>query len=729
MTSPLADSPSPFLRHGAEQPVNWLPWGEEAFRRAREGDRPVLLDIGAVWCHWCHVMDRESYEDSDTAALINELYVPVKVDRDERPDVDSRYQRAVQTLVGQGGWPLTGFLTPDGDVFHGGTYFPPEDAHGRPSFRRVLREVARVWSEERHRVEDAASAIRERLQVVLTGEAAAGELKEEMLDDAVASLSRVYDDRNGGFGGAPKFPNAGALGLLLDRWLESETVETGGELAGGRRRVHRMLDHTLRAMADGGMFDQLGGGFHRYSTDARWIIPHFEKMAYDNGPLLELYARAAVALDEPRYRDVAERIVAHYRDVAPELVEQGGFPASQDADIGFDDDGDHWTWTAPELRDVLNAAGLQDAVEPALSYWGLRDPGSAMHLSPSRHVLFRAASLEEVARSAGASPEEVRSLLDRAAEALKAARDQRPAPYLDRTLYSGWVGLVASGHLSAARHLGLDEAGHAALRALERVWAEAWHEGEGLVHRLGDPATGIHLTDQAHVAQALTDAFEWSQQPQWLERAETLVRLILDRFSHPSGGLQDVPRDHPQNGEAEAQAAAPRAAPGPLRQPRLEVTDSPEPSPNAVAAMTLSRLAALLHDDDLTSAARRVVAAYAGSAPRFAPNAGTWFRALRWVVRPATTVVVVERGGASAGAQASGALVPHGPLLRAALESYRPGSVVRRLEPDQVESVALPEPMRAMVTGEAPRAYVCTGPTCLPPVQDPRELRDLLRSA
>ncbi|HSH45305.1 MAG TPA: DUF255 domain-containing protein, partial [Longimicrobiales bacterium] len=317
-TSPLARSASPFLRHGAEQPVDWLPWGHEAFRRAREEDRPILLDIGAVWCHWCHVMDRESYEDPGTAALINELYVPVKVDRDESPAVDARYQAAVQALSGQGGWPLTAFLTPDGQVFHGGTYFPPEDAHGRPSFRRVLREISRVWRQDRGRVDQAAAAMREHLETALRAQAAPGELDPRLVDDAVRDLADGYDPRNGGFGRAPKFPNAGGIGLLLEQWALTGSAE-----------AREMARSSLLAMARGGIHDHLGGGFHRYATDARWLIPHFEKMAYDNGPLLAAYAQAA-ALDDgagsDELRQAARGIVAMYRDVAPDLLAAGGFP-------------------------------------------------------------------------------------------------------------------------------------------------------------------------------------------------------------------------------------------------------------------------------------------------------------------------------------------------------------------------------------------------------------------
>ena len=686
-SDPLADARSPFLRHGAEQPVDWLPWSADAFERARAEEKPILLDIGAVWCHWCHVMDRESYEDPDVAEVINELYIAVKVDRDERPDVDARYQRAVQSLSGQGGWPLTAFLTPDGEVFHGGTYFPPQDMQGRPSFRRVLEEVARVWDQEPDRVSQLTSAVTERMQAALTGEARAGDLGEGLISTAIDALSKAYDARNGGFGQAPKFPNAGGLELLLDEWLDA-----GTELARG------MVDATLSAMVSGGIYDQLGGGFHRYSTDARWIIPHFEKMAYDNGVLLGLLARAGAALDEPAFHGAAAGIVGYYRDVADELVEAGGFPASQDADIGFDDDGDYWTWTEAEVREAI---GDEAAAEAAVLRWGLRDSHSAMHLDPSRHVLFEAMSVDEVANAVGRPESDVAEALESARAALKAARDQRPQPYVDTTLFAGWVALVASGHLAAARFAGLQEAGEAAIRALDRVWDEGWTEGRGVSHRVGDDDGVEQLADQAYVAAAAVDAFEWTQDPVWLERARKLVDVILTRFGHPDGGLTDRPAD------ADAEVDV-------LGTPRLEITDSPEPSPTAVAALTLARFGALDHDSARVQAAESLLGAYAGSAPRFAVNAATYFRAVRWVVRPVTTVAVVEPDD--------------GGLTDAALARYRPGTVVRRYAPDEVDPDQLPEAVAAMLTGEAPRAYVCVGTRCAPPVSEPDALRELLAS-
>ncbi|MBW3553694.1 MAG: thioredoxin domain-containing protein [Gemmatimonadetes bacterium] len=692
--SGLSASKSPFLRHGAEQPVAWLPWGDAAFERARAEGRPVLLDIGAVWCHWCHVMDRESYEDPETAALINELYVPVKVDRDERPDVDARYQRAVQAISGQGGWPLTAFLTPAGEVFHGGTYFPPEDAHGRPSFRRVLREVARVWTEERERAERAAGAVGERLAETLTAEAAPGDLDPSLLDHAVEALAEAFDFRHGGFGRAPKFPNPGGLELMLETWRESEETDW----------ARRVVEESLLAMARGGLRDHLGGGFHRYATDARWLIPHFEKMAADNGPLLALCARAAVALESAELADAAAGVVAYYRDVATDLVDAGGFPASQDADIGFDDDGDHWTWTEAEVRAALD----DDTAEAAILYWGLRDTASAMHLDPRRHVLYRALSVEDVARRMERDPDAVRAALERARETLKRVRDERPRPYVDETLYAGWVGLVASGHVAAARHIELRDAGRAARAAMERVWSEGWEEGRGLVHRLGDPASGVFLGDQAYCAEACLDLHEYTGDERWLDRAGRIAAVMRERFPHESGALRDLPAD--------ADTSVPV-----LGQPRLDITDSPEPAANAVAALVLARLGALLEDDGARRASRDILRAFAGSAPRFAPNAATYFRALRWAVRPVTTVVVIEAGPDRADAPAPGS------LRAAALATYRPTTVVRCFQPGAVDADRLPEAVREMLSGEAPRAYVCAGRTCAAPVSRPAELIALLR--
>ena len=719
-TPSLADSRSPFLRHGAEQPVNWLPWGPEAFARARRENRPILLDIGAVWCHWCHVMDHESYEDPETAALINELFVPIKVDRDERPDVDARYQRAVQAVSGQGGWPLTAFLTPEGEVFYGGTYFPPEDRYGRPSFRRVLETVARVWREEPERAAEQARLIRQHVSAYQQAEVEEGDVTRGIVDGAVAAFMQGFDGRHGGFGGAPKFPNAGAIELFLDRYLD-----------GGRALERRIVTSTLTAMACGGIHDHLGGAFHRYSTDAEWLVPHFEKMAADNGALLEAYARAYAVFRDPLYRAAAEGIVAYYREVAPALREAGGFPASQDADVGPHDDGDYWTWTREEIREAL-AAGRRggepggggaaggtgggvggDGVESdvdllervAVLRFGLDRADATMPTDRTRHVLYLARDPAEIASEVGVDEAEAERLAAEVARRLRAARDARPRPFVDETLYAGWASLVASGHLAAARYLGDDEAGRAALRALDRIWDEGFDVEDGVTHRVGDAEAGAYLEDQAYFAAALVDAYEWSQRPEYLERARRVVDVMLRRFlESESGALSDRPLDE--------------AGEGLLAEPHLPIVDAPAPSGNGVAAITLLRLAAITGDEVYDRRAREILAAFAGSATQIPTALATYVRAVDWATSPVTTVVVVgAEGDAAADA-----------LFRTALGTYRPRTVLRRFAPDAVPAETLPPALAAMVSAEAPRAYVCAGQTCAAPVSEPDALADLLRN-
>src|SRR5687767_2083031 len=407
MTDTLAGSKSPFLQHGSHQPVRWMPWGTSAFERALREDKPILLDIGAVWCHWCHVMDRESYEDDATAALINELFVPVKVDRDERPDVDARYQRAVQSMVGQGGWPLTAFLTPEGDTFYGGTYFPPDDRYGRPSFQRVLREVSRIWKSDRARALEAVRGINERLASFAEAETQPGQLDPAQIDATVEEFAQAFDFRYGGFGRAPKFPNAGGLQLLLDHDLDT-----------GVGWSRRMVLETAQAMSRGGIYDQLGGGFHRYSVDARWLIPHFEKMSYDNSELLKAYLDAHAMFGTEEYAEVARGIVHWVREVAsgPET----GYAASQDADVGLDDDGDYFTWTRDEAAAVLSG----DELDVAAAYYDIGTAGE-MHHNPGKNVLFVASTPGDIARLRGRGEAEVTALLESARARLLEARARR----------------------------------------------------------------------------------------------------------------------------------------------------------------------------------------------------------------------------------------------------------------------------------------------------------------
>lgn len=686
----LAGEKSPFLQHGAQQPVEWLPWGAEAFARARDTDRPILLDIGAVWCHWCHVMDRESYEDEATAALINELYVPVKVDRDERPDVDARYQRAVQLLTGQGGWPLTAMLTPEGEVFYGGTYFPPVAAHGRPSFDNVLREVARVWRDERPRALEAASKIGERLQAASGVEARAGDPQESLIGDTLEELAQSFDFRYGGFGQAPKFPNAGALDLLLDEYLDA-----------GTPWARRIVEETLDAMIDGGFHDQIGGGFHRYSVDARWLIPHFEKMAYDNGVLLATCARAYAALGLPQYRAAAAGVVDHYHDIARDLLREGGFPASQDADYSPDDDGDYWTWTREEVADALDD---EELTRTALLYYGFADPAGAMHLDRSRHVLFRALPVESLAERTGVTIAEAEDRVKQIAGRLKQMRDRRPAPYVDITRYSGWTALVASGFLAAERFAGIEGGAATAIRALERIMREGFTPEAGVLHRVGDPGSAVHVDDQAHVLLALVDAFEHTQDRTWLDHATAVAGVLRRRFRDPqTGALRDRPLD--ESGDVAT-----------LDRAYYPIADAPSPSGNGAAALGLLRLHAYTSEPQVREDAQSILSAFAGSAAQLGSSAATWMKALAWDLKPVTTIVVVEEAA--------------GPMWQSALRSFHPRAVVLRLDPQPTgagetpPTGTLPPELAAMVTGEAPRGYVCSGRTCAAPAADAIELTE-----
>lgn len=346
----LKDSASPYLRSASHQPIDWHEWGDAAFARAKAEDKPILLDIGAVWCHWCHVIDRESYENAEIAKIINEHFVPVKVDRDERPDVDSRYQSAISAISGQGGWPLTGFLLSDGKPFFGGTYFPPEDQMGRPGFRRLLLAVADSYRNKRAELERAANSLSEAVAQAEMFTGARADFDLGVVDAQIKSITQLFDIKNGGFGRAPKFPHSSAIDLLLERY--QQTVGRSAAAREGEKHLLAMAETTLEKMARGGVYDQLAGGFHRYSVDERWLVPHFEKMSYDNSELLKNYLHGWQATQNPFLREITESIIDWVNEVLSDQ-ENGGFYASQDADYSLDDDGDYFTWTLEEGKSVV----------------------------------------------------------------------------------------------------------------------------------------------------------------------------------------------------------------------------------------------------------------------------------------------------------------------------------------------------------------------------------------
>ncbi|MGQ0703449.1 MAG: thioredoxin domain-containing protein [Gemmatimonadales bacterium] len=682
-TNRLLESGSAYLRSAAHQPVHWYPWGPEAFAEAAALGRPILLDIGAVWCHWCHVMDHESYEDPSLAAFLNEHFVCVKVDRDERPDLDARYQRAVQAAARQGGWPLTGFLTPDAELFFGGTYFPPESAQGRPSFRQVLERVLQAWRSEPERVRAQAGSLRE-LLVVHLDESAPGEATALTLRDATHRILAMVDRAHGGFGGAPKFPHPGGIQFLLHRWCENPESTT-----------RAVIFETLDGMARGGFRDLVGGGFHRYSVDERWIIPHFEKLSSDNAELLRAYLEAAAAFDREPWREVARETVRWIREVLADP--EGGFAASQDADVGPGDDGDYFTWTRDELAAVLAPADL----ELAVAWLGIGTLGRMAH-APERNVLFRAAPAETLAERFGYPPHEVAQRLAGIMGALRAARRARPAPFVDRTRYTNWNALVAGALLRAGPALSDPWCREAALAALVRVRTEQ-PESDRVRHAPGAPVG--FLDDAVQCAAAALDAFETTGEEHWLEWALRLMeRLWQDHWHQSGGGFFDTPQ-----GAAGEGLLAARVKP---------IQDSPNASPNGAAGVVLARLFEHTRDERWRERHRRQVAAFAAAASELALFASAHLLATDWLVHPATHLLITGPADHPV-AQA---------LHERALAALVPRKVVVRLSPG-VDVARLAPPLAALAPATATvRAIACMGDRCLAPVSTPAEWTAVLRS-
>ena len=659
----LASEPSAYLKSAAHQPVHWSPWGDAAFARAQQEKKPILLDIGAVWCHWCHVMDGESYEDAAVAELLNRDFVCIKVDRDERPDVDARYQRAVQALSGQGGWPLTAFLTPEGEVFFGGTYFPPDNnAYGRPGFRRVLMEIARAFREEQERVTTNARAIREHVVQTLD-EAKPGVVNADLVSGAADQMAKLFDVRYGGFGSAPKFPHPAASEFLLARWHDSR---------GGLAWQREIVERTLTGMARGGVRDHLGGGFHRYSVDERWIVPHFEKMSYDNSELLRAYLSAYQAFGTPLFKEVATGIVDWVRDVMADK-DQGAFATSQDADLTFGDDGDYWTWTVDEAKSDLTAREYT----VASSVFDIQDTGE-MHHNPKKNVLWW--------KQDPASDDDW-PVLRTAMKKLKAARDRRQAPFVDRTAYVNWNAMMSGAFLQAGAVLDRPECNALALKVLARIWSEAWDVGSGMCHVLGGgrrEPRGM-LDDNVQAAAAFLDAYEATGETSWLDRATQVMTYCGKAHADDTPGYFDIAGT---NGTA---YLATRAKP---------VQDAPTPSPNGVAALVLARLSALTDKSEWRERLDRHLAGFAGSARELSLYGSTLLRAVDWAVHPITRIEVTGPSGEG----------PACAMHLLALQTYRPRKVVVRKIADR------------------PAATVCVGTTCSLPVSTPEQLAGLLEA-
>jgi uncharacterized protein YyaL (SSP411 family) len=697
----LEQAASSYLRSARHQPVKWHPWGDEAFARAQAENKPVLLDIGAVWCHWCHVMDRESYEDPEVAAIINENFVAVKVDRDERPDVDARYQAAVSAISGQGGWPLTGFLTSDGRPFFGGTYFPREDRHGRPGFGRVLLTMAQVWRERRQEALESATNVMAAIEQNESFSGRGGELSLALVDKIAGSVLAQFDPHNGGFGSQPKFPHPGALYLLLEFAMNRNNEQ-----------ARDAFITTLEKMARGGMYDQLAGGFHRYSVDERWVVPHFEKMLYDNTELLRNYVHGFRSYEREDFLTTAKEMVGWFDSTMTDR-ERGGFYASQDADIDLEDDGDYFTWTLDEAREVLDPAEL----EIASVYYDIGELGD-MHHKPERNVLHRKYSLDEIARETGKPVDELRGLIESARRKLLAARAERPTPFIDRTLYTGWNAMAITAYLEAAPVLRMKSCRDFALLTLRRLLAEAW-SGEDYLghviayppHKDADTTTAAErvpgtLDDYAFTIHACIDGWLASARMEFFNAATRLADAMIARFyDKTAGAFYDTAV--PQDGSMPLGALAARRKP---------LQDSPTPAGNPTAALALLRLEALSGRKEYREIAEETLANFAGIVGHFGLYAGSYGLAAERLLLDPVQVIVFGSGPKAARfeALAEARYAVNKTVMRVAPFRLVPGGV-----PPVLEEMLLQVPP---AKGNEVRAIVCRGRTCLPPITDAEEL-------
>ena len=700
-TNPLAQASSAYLRSAMHQPIRWHEWGEEAFATAKRENKPMLLDIGAVWCHWCHVMDRESYDDPEVAQIVNEHFVAVKVDRDERPDIDSRYQAAVSAISGQGGWPLTAFLTPDGVPFYGGTYFPPSDQWGRPSFKRVLMSIAKAFHEKQADVAEQAKMVEQAISHAESFAGRSGRVSPRVIEAIVKSALGMFDARNGGFGNAPKFPHPAVLDLLIEHY-----ARTGDE------QIKNVVVTTLEHMANGGVYDQLAGGFHRYSVDERWVVPHFEKMSYDNSELLKNYVHGYQVTGSDFFAGVARDII-RWMDEWLSDRDRGGFYASQDADYSMDDDGDYFTWTVAETKSVLNE---EEAAVACLRY-DINEIGE-MHHNTAKNVLYVRVSIEEIVSRLKIPAERVEELLASAKKKMYAARLERPTPYVDKTVYVSWNSLCVSAYLEAAKVLGLDDARRFALRTLDRILGEGWHPERGLAHVIAysDPkaerrSVAGYLDDYAFMAMACLDAYEATADLSYFKFAKSITDAMIQKFFDPvSGGFFDT---DVRDGEAKLL--------GVLSARRKPFQDAPTPAGNSMAAIALLRMHGYTGDSGYREKAEETMEVFAGSAEQFGIFGSTYGIAAVHYSQPHTQIVVI---GSGADADA---------LWSAANAGFAFNKTVLRMGANEVVAQNLPPSLAETIpnvpgvqAGNA-NAVVCSNFSCQPPVSDPEQLVQLLR--
>ncbi|HEV2200566.1 MAG TPA: thioredoxin domain-containing protein [Bryobacteraceae bacterium] len=694
----LAGEKSPYLLQHAHNPVDWYPWGEEAFSKAKAEDKPIFLSVGYATCHWCHVMERESFENAGVARILNENFVSIKVDREERPDVDRVYMLFVQASTGQGGWPMSVFLTPDRKPFFGGTYFPPDARFGRPGFAAILERLAQTWTADRERVEQSGAQVLEQLGEYTRFDSGGRLPGPEALERAFWAFRRSFDPAHAGFGRAPKFPRPSVFNFLL-RY----------QAAANNDEALEMVTATLRAMAKGGMHDQLGGGFHRYSVDERWFVPHFEKMLYDQAQLAISYVEAFQITRDGDFAAVARDIFTYVlRDLTDAA---GGFDCAEDADSATDPSDPHdksegafYIWSREELTEALGEA---DSAVFAYRY-GVRDGGNVEEDPQGefigRNILFEEQTLEETAAHAGVSRDDVRTALEEARSKLLAIRAKRPRPLLDDKILASWNGLMISAFAKGAQALNEPRYAAAARSAADFLKRNLWDESRRVLlrrYRQGAAAIDAFLDDYAFCGLGLLDLYETTFEAADFEWAIEIAERALALFQDAEhGGFFAT---HDASASAVSAEACQSGAPDLVLRLKDDY-DGAEPSGNSAMALFLARLARMTGREDFRVAAERTLKAFASRIEEGAVGVPQMLVALQFVLAPPREIILA------------------GPLddemLAAIRRRFLPQTVIMRTEQTGRDLPAM--------HGQ-PTAYVCENFACKLPVTDGANLAGLLR--
>jgi uncharacterized protein len=698
-TNRLALETSPYLLQHAHNPVNWYPWSEEALQKARSEDKPILLSVGYAACHWCHVMERESFENEEIADLMNRHFVAIKVDREERPDVDGIYMQAVQAISGQGGWPMTVFLTPDGRPFYGGTYFPPRDRrYGEqlmPGFARLLLSMADAYEKRRQEVEEQATQIadflRQRSSSPLRSKAPApsGDMPLDLFEAASKSLGEDFDAQHGGFGGAPKFPNSMSLELLLRIHLHRQSGELSGLATPAELEI---VETSLRRMADGGIYDQLGGGFHRYTVDAQWLVPHFEKMLYDNALLGRLYLHAFLVTGYPFYRRIAEETLDY---VVREMTSpEGGFYSSQDAD-SEGEEGKFYTWTAAQVAASLS----REDADLFMRYFDVTPEGNFEH----RNILHVPQGAPGVAHAAAVTQQELQESLTRSRKMLFTARERRVKPARDEKILTSWNGLMLRGFAEAARYLGRPDYLQVAEKNAAFLLDALRADGRLLrTYKDGRAHLNAYLEDYTCLADGLLALYEASYDTRWFSAARGLMDEAIALFvDEQNGGFFDTGSDHVAL----------------ISRPK-EIMDNATPAGNSVAIDVELRLAAFTGSEAYRKRADDYLRPLADVMAQHPQAFAYILGALDFALSPVKELAILGDHRAAD---------THS-LLKVINSGYLPNSVLACADPGATPAIeAVPLLAGKTVKDGRATAYVCQNFTCLAPVNTPEELQRLLQ--